>query len=218
MAGTRGNCYLCGGEFGKVALKNHIMRKHNGDGEECALLKVEGAYNKNYWLYIDVPLNKKLEAVDTFLRDIWLECCGHMSTFSMNGEYWEEDTDYGKDLKIGSFPTGTQLIHEYDMGDTTVTLVTFMGIIRRPPQRDAVRLLARNIPPKFTCADCGAEAAYIDTEALFDSSNPFCCEACAEERDESILLPVTNSPRMGVCGYAGERDVYAFTPPASKDN
>ena len=25
-----------------------------------------------------------------------------------------------------------------------------------------------------------------------------------------MLLPVTNSPRMGECGYAGEQDIYKF--------
>ena len=27
-----------------------------------------------------------------------------------------------------------------------------------------------------------------------------------------MLLPVTNSPRMGVCAYTGELDDYAFDP------
>ena len=215
---TKGNCYLCGAEISKSAMKNHILKKHSSEGQECALLKVEGAYEKGYWLYIDVPLDETLEAVDQFLRNIWLECCGHMSTFHMKGDYWDEDTDYGKAFVVGSFPTGAQLIHEYDMGDTTETLVTVMGRIRRPLQKEAVRLLARNVPPKFTCADCGAEADYIDTEAIYNSGNPFCCAKCAKERDESILLPVTNSPRMGVCGYAGERDCYAFVAPASRDS
>jgi len=28
-----------------------------------------------------------------------------------------------------------------------------------------------------------------------------------------MMLPVTNSPRMGVCGYCGELDTYEFVPP-----
>ena len=215
---TKGNCYLCGAEISKSAMKTHILKKHSSEGEECALFKVEGGYKKGYWLYIDVPLDETLEAVDQFLRDIWLECCDHMSIFRMKDEYWDEDDDYGKAFEIGSIPVGTQLIHEYDMGDTTRTLVTVMGRIRRPPQNKAVRLLARNVPPKFTCANCGAEADYIDRDAIYSCENPFCCARCAEGREESALLPVTNSPRMGVCGYAGERDCYAFIAPTSKDS
>ena len=82
-----------------------------------------------------------------------------------------------------------------------------MGRAKRPPQRKAVRLLARNVPPKFPCADCGAEAAYIN----YDSENPFYCEKCAGKRDEDMLLPVTNFPRMGVCGYCGVQDTFAFS-------
>ena len=211
MAGTKGNCYLCGAEISKGAIKNHIIKKHDGEGQKCALLKVEGAYDKDYWLYIDVPLEETLESVDEFLRKIWLECCQHMSAFRMKQEYWDEDTDYGKEFEVGSFPTGTQLIHEYDFGSTTETLITFMGKIRRPPQKEAVRLLARNVPPKFFCSVCGAEADFIDTEAAYSSENPFFCTKCAKDRDQCLLLPVTNSPRMGVCGYEGEYDHYAFS-------
>lgn len=81
MAATKGNCYLCGAELGKTAMKNHILKEHNGpeDGQECCLLKIEGADDKDYWLYVDIPVNRTLSALDTFLRKIWLECCGHMS-------------------------------------------------------------------------------------------------------------------------------------------
>lgn len=32
MAATKGNCYLCGAELGKTAMKNHILKEHNGPG------------------------------------------------------------------------------------------------------------------------------------------------------------------------------------------
>lgn len=70
MAGTKGNCYLCGTELGKTAMKNHILKEHNGlgDGQECSLLKIEGAFDKGYWLYVDIPVNRTLSVLDTFLR------------------------------------------------------------------------------------------------------------------------------------------------------
>ena len=56
-ATTSGNCYICGVELGKTAMKNHILKSHesDADGEDCCLLMIEGAYNKDYWLLIDVP-------------------------------------------------------------------------------------------------------------------------------------------------------------------
>lgn len=72
-AGSSGNCYLCGVELGKTAMKNHLLKAHGEPNSEqaCVLLKIEGAYNKDYWLYIDIPADKPLSVVDTFLRKIW---------------------------------------------------------------------------------------------------------------------------------------------------
>lgn len=120
----------------------------------------------------------------------------------------------GKSSRIGRFSEGDQFLHRYDMGNTTDTLVTVMGTTWRPIQKEAVRLLARNMPPQFSCADCGAPTAYICTECQWDSGNPFHCERCASRHEhKDMLLPVTNSPRMGVCGYTGELDTFAFVLP-----
>lgn len=204
-ARSTGNCYLCGAELGKVAMKNHLQKLHGngGGGQECYLLKIEGAYNKGYWLYIDVPLEKTLSAVDEFLRRIWLECCGHMSAFY--APYREE---LAKSRKLKTLPIGAQLLHEYDFGSTTETAITIMGSMMRKPQKESVRLLSRNVPPRFNCADCQSPADYICLERIYESANPFCCKKCAEGLD--VLLPVTNSPRMGVCGYEGEYDLFSF--------
>lgn len=211
---SQGNCYLCGKELGKVAMKNHLLKVHGetAGGQECVLLKAEGAHSKDYWLYFDVPLTSSLSTVDTFLRDIWLECCGHMSAFSGPGYQ-----AVGKNRKLGSFPVGTQLLHEYDFGSTTETKLTFVANTRRKAQKKAVRLLGRNVPPVFTCSQCGKPADYICTECMWDSENPFFCEECSEEHEhEVMLLPVTNSPRMGVCEYTGEFDRFTFAKPENK--
>ncbi len=108
---------------------------------------------------------------------------------------------------------GDQLLYEYDFGTPTETIITFMGKTVRPPQREAVRLLARNVPPQFTCSQCDAQAEYICTECLYECDDPFFCENCMDEHEhEEMFLPVTNSPRMGACGYEGELDTFAFVP------
>lgn len=207
MTVVKGNCYLCGNELSKTAMKNHILKEHSAkDGQECRLPKIEGAYDKNYWLYVDVPASSALSTLDSFLRKIWLECCGHMSAFRSQYE------DVGMANKIGSFNMGDVLLHEYDFGSTTETLITVIGTVYRKQQR-GVRLLARNVPITFSCCKCGSPAELIDTED-YDSENPFYCLKCAEKNDElyELALPVTNSPRMGVCGYTGETDTLAFVP------
>lgn len=214
VAGSTGNCYLCGAELGKTAMKNHILKEHGKspeDGQECWLLKIEGQ-DKNYWLFIDVPVDKTLSSIDGFLRKIWLECCGHLSAFSdRNGEI-------GKSRRLEGFNVGDKLLHEYDFGTPTDTLVTFVGKTNRKPQRNAVRLLARNVPPEFTCGQCGKPAEYVCSECQWSVDNPFFCTDCAEDHEHDYaLLAVTNSPRMGECGYDGELDVYAFDPARFED-
>ena len=52
-----------------------------------------------------------------------------------------------------------------------------------------------------------------------EDKDPCLCRACAERLDMEmeIALPVTNSPRMGVCGYEGELDHYGFEEYAKRD-
>ncbi len=203
--GSKGNCYVCGAELGKTAMKNHLLKMHGvqDDGQDCFLLKAEGRYDKDYWIYFDIPLDKRFSRIDEFLRKIWLECCGHMSEFQ----------GAGKNSKAGQFSVGDKFLHEYDFGTTTECLLTIVGATTRSPQKNAVRLLARNVPPRLVCSSCGKEADAICTECIWDSDNPFFCDACAEAHEhEGMLLPVTNSPRMGECGYCGELDTFAFNP------
>jgi hypothetical protein len=181
-------------------MRNHILKEHVGQGdEECYLLKIEGAYDRRYWLYVDMAKDKALSALDRFLREIWLECCGHMSEMSV-----------GKKQKLNILDIGDKINHEYDMGSPTETLVTVVAETRRPKQKKAVRLLARNAPIAQTCADCGAPAELICQECRYDSENPHYCEKCAEPHACSMLLTITNSPRNGECGYDGELDTYEF--------
>jgi len=205
---SNGNCYLCGATVGKKAIENHLIKHYGEDsgGQECYLLKAEGTFNKEYWLYFDVPLVQTLTCIDSFLREIWLECCGHMSAFFIT-----ERLEVGMKQKLITFDAGTRLSHHYDFGSTTETDITFIKVVKRNPQKRAVRLLARNIAPVFQCADCGEQADYINTELKYQSDNPYYCKNCSE--DNGMMLPVTNSPRMGECGYSGEDDdTFTFKP------
>ena len=172
-------------------------------------MKVEGMYDKSYWLYIDIPVKEVLSEIDSFLREIWLECCGHMSEFYGSGY-----SGIGINRKLGSFSVGDKFIHAYDFGDTTETIITLMGSTWRKPQKEAVRLLARNVPPVFKCTDCGEMAEYTYPMYTGPSDDIFYCAECAEKNEGSdhTMLPITNSPRMGVCGYCGELDTFEFNP------
>ena len=202
-----GICYLCGNTIRKSGMTTHLKKEvcPAGDVQLCNLLKIEDQYNKDYWLYLDIPATSALSSLDRFLRNIWLECCGHMSQF-----YFPGYDVIGKSQKLGYMSQGAKLCYDYDFGSTTSLVITCMGQIIRPAQRSAVRLLARNVPPTFPCCVCGKNADEVNAAVY---PHTFYCEACAKQReDEGYFLPVTNSPRMGECGYCGELDKYAYVP------
>lgn len=207
---TKGNCFLCGATLSKASFNKHLLQTHDdtaADAQECVLLKVEDAYNKFYWLYLDMPMSATLKTLDQFLRDIWLECCGHGSAF-----YVGRHESVPKSTRVGALRNGLKLHYEYDFGSPTELIITLAGTLLRPKQRKAVRLLGRNEPIHFPCAGCGKEADYFCCECEWEGENPFLCADCMEDHPHDCALPVVNSPRMGVCGYCGEDDIYTFDP------
>jgi hypothetical protein len=53
------------------------------------LLKVSSKYFPEYWFFIEADGMCKLEDIDSLLRDMWLECCGHLSCFTINNQRYE---------------------------------------------------------------------------------------------------------------------------------
>ena len=198
-----GNCFICGKTAAKTAMKNHVLKEHNTGDEPCYLIKAEGAYDKDYWLFFSMALDSNLSALDRFLRQIWCECCGHLSAFRMGGQ------EFGKARKISALSVGDKLLYEYDFGSTTEILLTVIGEISRPAQREKICLLARNEPHIEFCDTCGALATAVNA---WEGGDLVCDECAKNAEDEDALLPFVNSPRCGECGYTGEQDRWTFDP------
>ena len=202
MAVSKGNCFICGKTAGKVAIKNHILKEHDKGSEDCLLMKAEGAYNKDYWLYFSIPLSASLSALDIFLRGIWCECCDHLSAFQINRNELCETT------RLSDFYIDDVIFYDYDFGSTTKIQLTVVDVISRKKKEEIVQLLARNVPVVYGCDECNEPAIYID---IYNSASY--CEKCAESlEDGDMLMRITNSPRCGVCGYGGELDIWTFDP------
>ena len=65
MAVTKGNCYLCGKELGKTAMKNHLLRNHaDTTGEQKSyLLKAEGKYERttgSILMFLSAQVSRRL--------------------------------------------------------------------------------------------------------------------------------------------------------------
>lgn len=211
---TTGNCFLCGQELSKIKMKNHVIKDHflAEKGEKTRLIKVEGAYDKNYWLLLDIGHDARLIDLDDFLREIWLECCGHMSGFFPPSDNWNRG-EFNMNTRITRFETGEKLLHRYDYGTTTTLLVTMLADKLRPQQKTEVRLLARNVAPEILCSNCGKPAECFCPFCDYDHG--MYCKECYENHecpDKEYSMPITNSPRSGECAYTGELDVWQFDP------
>lgn len=213
---SRGTCEHCGAEFGKSAITRHLdacsQSPPAGKGAKEARLihlVVEGRRQPQFWLHVEADAKAPLATLDAFLRHIWLECCGHLSQFTVGARRFvsypdDEEDDDSMDARIGDVLTpGTKALHEYDFGTTTELTVRVVGE-REAPAKAPVRLLARNTLPELLCQACEQEATQVCTECIWDG-DPLLCDGCAadHEHDEEMFLPVVNSPRMGMCGYAG---------------
>jgi hypothetical protein len=95
--------------------------------------------------------------------------------------------------------------HEYDFGSST--LLTLKVVAERVGEirDDPIAILARNDPPEFACGECGKPATQVCTSCEYEAGGGWLCESCAADHEcgEEMLLPVVNSPRVGVCGYTG---------------
>lgn len=220
---SRGTCTLCKNTYARSGMSRHLKackaRKAAIAAEDAKgapktrlfHLAVRGTYASDYWLHLEVPANATLYDLDGFLRGIWLECCEHLSMFKIMGrrfmvrvfdDLWDDDPDMGFELARVLAP-GLEFFHEYDFGSTTHLTLRVVSEREGVVSEDGgVQILARNEPPDLKCEMCDESATvicvYCDYTLLCDE----CVEthACGEEG----LLPVVNSPRMGVCGYTGD--------------
>jgi len=164
-------------------------------------LVIEGRSAKQYWLHVAVPVSTSLNKLDRFLRQIWLECCGHMSAFQIDSTRYVSTSTKPLNRVLG---VGMKFFHEYDFGSTTELVLTVVSLRDHGTPKNAVQLLARNEPPQIVCGQCGERlATQICTECEWDDAVEFCEICAAEHPHDEMFLPFANSPRAGVCGYVG---------------
>jgi hypothetical protein len=220
---TSGKCRLCGKVFGGNVMARHLeaclekspalpAAKKRRVSQKLLHIAAKGADDPDYWMHLLVPSALRLDDLDDFLRDVWLECCAHMSAFTIDSQRYSVSPDEWEEEKSMSVPlwkaleAGVEFVHEYDFGSTTTLKLKVVGEHVMESAEGAISILARNAPPEHKCAKCGARATSICVECMYDGPEAFLCGTCSKEHEcgEELLLPVVNSPRMGVCGYSGE--------------
>jgi len=230
---TQGRCLLCKTTFSKATMAKHLRVCRETHAPTASLTRLrdrhvsifhilaEGRYAPEYWILFDVPAVATLANVDSSLRKTWLECCGHLSAFTIQqGEYLSDlDDDYddedAQDMKVPIgvlLEQGTKFHHLYDFG--TATELTLKVVSRREAsvRNRRIRLLARNEPPRIPCEVCGDVAVWVCPQCL-NGTVGWVCNKCAEQHEcgKEMLLPVVNSPRLGCAATRGKLNLHSTT-------
>lgn len=216
---SRGKCVFCQNEYSRRGISRHLeackARKAATDvagvpKSKHFHLSVRGTYSPDHWLNLQVPASATLQDLDRFLRDIWLECCGHLSEFEIMGQRYLSTTEFGWDdeqdmnVELGQLLTpGLKFDYQYDFGTTTPLELRVIAEQEISASADQpVQVMARNNPLEYLCEVCGQAATLICTYCDY----PLLCDKCGATHDcgDEGFLPVVNSPRMGMCAYTGD--------------
>jgi hypothetical protein len=196
----KGKCYYCKKEFTKSGIQKHLKSCEDarrftvGDDTSTAvvenfILSISPIYDSSdYWLYILINKDSTLRELDQFLRDVWLECCGHLSSFVIEGERYDSHTDeaFGYGLSLNKMSAKLKNVVElndrfrymYDFGSTTYLEIRVASELLSGRRKKKIEIMARNNAPS---------------------------------------LRRSNSPRTGVCGYKGHvEDEKAYLPEPAK--
>lgn len=213
---SEGKCLFCGKTFKSGGINRHLQThfKKLVQGKENGLsflLKIEP--NIRYWpgsgyfLYVWVDGKTKMETIDGFLRDIWLECCGHLSAFRNPNrrsigmwDFFEAEellekgriTEYENLMEdaTGEVPMSRKaqdvfykdlkLEYEYDFGSSTNLTVTTSAEVKCKAEKPIV-LLSRNEPLEVYCQTCGKEPA-VELCSIEDwEADYLFCSKCAKK-------------------------------------
>ena len=228
---SEGKCLFCEKTFTKAGINRHLA-KHltdkttEGVAGKSFFVKVETTKrwgSTPYFLSLWIDGEAKMKDMDNFLRQIWLECCGHLSAFSypvkrgrgfgmniFNPFDMEDEDEISMNKKVKTvLYKDLALEYEYDFGTTTKLGITVVG--EYPVKADKkIVLLSRNEPLEIICSICGkAPATQICTSCSYREEAMY-CDKCAKKHAKKCddfydyaSMPVVNSPRMGECGYEG---------------
>jgi len=210
--------YLLSGIAGTPGKDSNSSNKSISDmvktNDRVFLLQVSSRYMPEYWLFVDANASScKLADIDSLLRRTWLECCGHLSHFTIEDEEYESrpDPDFGsdKDMRVALatiLAHGMTFDYEYDYGSTTELVLKVVAVRPGKLRRGQVMLAARNDPISFECMSCRKAAATdVCSVCFWEGPEAMFCASCLKRHKcgEDMALPIVNSPRTGVCGYTG---------------
>ena len=207
-----GTCLLCRAPVTKQKALKHGMECLQASGwptgkKPSLLIMIRGRDNKNYWLVVLARHDARLRDLDQLIRDVWVECCGHLSSFEIEGVIYESDAECSTDAMNAPLShlvsPGSTFSYDYDFGSTTSLNLKVIGETPVAPLNALLGLIARNDRPVIPCDLCGGEAGFALDDPDGEIPRYYCRECLASAGcDPEYVGIIANSPRSGVCGYA----------------
>ena len=234
---SEGKCVFCEKTYKQAGIGRHLMshliekeKEYTGKKKgDSFLIKVKAA---EMFLMLWIDEKTTYRKLDKFLRDIWVECCGHMSEFidisvrkqqnsskkqmtemllkgvlsKKTFNFNNSPVEIKKATRISNtYEKGKKIQYDYDFGSTTRLDIVLVDKINIPASKPIV-LLSRNEPLEIMCHRCGEKSAIeicsVHYELFCEDCVPKHKKECSDFNDYASM-PVVNSPRMGVCGYDG---------------
>ena len=208
-----GKCLACGEGVTSRSSATHLAACARSKPGRAQVFELQVSHGPGspYWLHVDAAGSATLQDLASLLRSTWLECCGHLSEFTIDGtryrrgpDDFEDEDEEGMSTKLADvLSPGLVFGHEYDFGTPTSLRLKVTGV-RQGAVARRVAVLARNDPPAAPCGACGKPAEQICGQCVWEGGG-LLCAGCARTHKcgEEMLLPFVNSPRAGMCGYTG---------------
>ena len=215
---SKGKCVYCGAEVPKNGVAQHLVgcpkrqmitqqaERKKVESESLYHLRILDSWRSEFWLDVEMRGSGTLKNLDSYLRGIWLECCGHLSRFSIGSWRGKEISKKYRADKI--FERGIEITHIYDFGTSSETLIKVVGTREgKPTTTRPIALMVRNLQPKAKCIECRQLAVWLCMECQIEEENwGTLCDQHAETHphdDYGEPVRLVNSPRLGMCGYDG---------------
>ncbi len=219
---SKAKCSYCQEDFTTLSMAKHLKScpKHlaarakaesgNSVSEALYYLRLYEPYGKDFWLEVEIRGSAKMKDLDFYLREIWLECCGHLSEFSAGG--WGSPKIAMTKKVAEVFDRYAEIIHLYDFGSTSTTAIKLISQRDgKPLSKHPIELMARNLMPEIECRDCEEISKWLCVQCLYEYQvgGMVCQKHYKKHKSHDEYgepLKLVNSPRLGTCGYTGPAD------------
>ncbi|MCD4783809.1 MAG: hypothetical protein K8T10_08300 [Candidatus Eremiobacteraeota bacterium] len=210
-----GKCMFCGRIINKRGMKKHLktcksrielIDSKDDKSEKFFCISAQDYFLPEFWLLLSIPVNSTLEELDMFLYNIWLINCGdHPSQFIIQGIKYVDMAcciyfmmEHCMDAKLNEvLKVADEFVYENTYGSNVRFELKVMFEYSGKKGKEKASLMARNIAPDIRCYKCDKKATIISPESLYSSFH-YMCEECADESGGDMLLPLVNSPVIGI--------------------